>query len=219
MFERYSERGRRTIFFARYEASQYGCDHIEAEHILLGIFRADKDLETRFLPAAAPALIRNRVDKRFGSRPKIATSIDLPLSGESKRVLAYAVEESERFSHKHVGSEHLVLACCVRNRALLPNCCASKVCSWRRFEKRLRVLNSPPASRRRRGERFRLCPSCPIPQEQRSRSMENILATLRLRCLYWLASARFGSRRAASRRGSASCWFFLRPGRISRPSW
>ena len=59
MFERYSERGRRTIFFARYEASQYGCDHIEAEHILLGIFRADKDLETRFLPAAAPALIRN----------------------------------------------------------------------------------------------------------------------------------------------------------------
>ena len=33
----------------------------------------------------------------------------MPLSEESKRVLAYAVEESERFSHKHVGSEHLVL--------------------------------------------------------------------------------------------------------------
>jgi hypothetical protein len=39
MFERYTEKARRTIFFARYEASQFGSPYIETEHILLGLLR------------------------------------------------------------------------------------------------------------------------------------------------------------------------------------
>ena len=42
MFDRFSEKARRTIFFARYEASQFGSDYIEAEHLLLGILREDR---------------------------------------------------------------------------------------------------------------------------------------------------------------------------------
>ena len=42
-------------------------------------------------------------------REKIATSVDLPFSNESKRVLAYAAEEAERLGHKHIGTEHLLL--------------------------------------------------------------------------------------------------------------
>jgi ATP-dependent Clp protease ATP-binding subunit ClpC len=33
MFERFTERARRVIFFARLEASQTGCDAISTEHI------------------------------------------------------------------------------------------------------------------------------------------------------------------------------------------
>ncbi len=36
MFERYTEKARRVIFFARYEAAQYGTPSIETEHLLLG---------------------------------------------------------------------------------------------------------------------------------------------------------------------------------------
>ena len=32
MFERYTEKARRVIFFARYEASQFGSPYIETEH-------------------------------------------------------------------------------------------------------------------------------------------------------------------------------------------
>jgi hypothetical protein len=39
----------------------------------------------------------------------VSTSVDLPLSNESKRVLAYAAEEAERLAHKHIGTEHLFL--------------------------------------------------------------------------------------------------------------
>jgi ATP-dependent Clp protease ATP-binding subunit ClpC len=33
MFERFTEKARRVIFFARYEASQYGSHSIDSEHI------------------------------------------------------------------------------------------------------------------------------------------------------------------------------------------
>ena len=49
MFERYTEKARRVIFFARYEASQYGSPYIETEHLLLGLMREDKALANRFL--------------------------------------------------------------------------------------------------------------------------------------------------------------------------
>ena len=41
MFERYTEKARRVIFFARYEASQFGSPCIETEHLLLGVLLAD----------------------------------------------------------------------------------------------------------------------------------------------------------------------------------
>ena len=40
MFERYTEKARRVIFFARYEASQFGAPAIEPEHLLLGLIQA-----------------------------------------------------------------------------------------------------------------------------------------------------------------------------------
>ena len=39
MFERYTEGARRALFFARYQASQFGSVSIEAEHLLLGLIR------------------------------------------------------------------------------------------------------------------------------------------------------------------------------------
>src|SRR5947209_2940223 len=108
MFERYTEKARRVIFFARYEASQFGSPYIETEHLLIGIIREDKGLSNRFLHSGA-ATIRQQVENQTTVRQSIATSVDLPLSNESKRVLAYAAEEAERLAHKHIGTEHLFL--------------------------------------------------------------------------------------------------------------
>ena len=49
MFERYTEKARRVIVFARSEASQFGSPYIETEHLLLGLLREDKSLTFRFL--------------------------------------------------------------------------------------------------------------------------------------------------------------------------
>jgi hypothetical protein len=110
MFERYTEKARRVILFARYESSQFGSPYIETEHLLLGLLREDKALSRRFLPSDAPVeSIRKQIEGHTTIREKVSTSVDLPLTNECKRVLTYAAEEAERLSHKHIGTEHLLL--------------------------------------------------------------------------------------------------------------
>jgi ATP-dependent Clp protease ATP-binding subunit ClpC len=110
MFERYTEKARRVIFFARYEASQFGQPYIETEHLLLGLLREDKALTHRFLRGHAKVeSIRNQIEDKTLVREKVATSVDLPLSNEGKRVLAHAAEEAERMRDRHIGTEHLLL--------------------------------------------------------------------------------------------------------------
>src|SRR6266436_3213388 len=85
MFERYTERTRRVIFFARYEASRFGSTTIETEHLLLGLIREDKRLLQRFLPTPAPVEeIIAKIENHIEPREKTSTSIDLPLSDECK---------------------------------------------------------------------------------------------------------------------------------------
>jgi hypothetical protein len=109
MFERYTELARRTVFFARYEASKFGSPYIETEHLLLGLLREDRSLRER-LPAGATEQMRQRIDERSPrGEQSIPTSVDLPLSAEARRVLAYAAEESETLKHPFIDGWHLVL--------------------------------------------------------------------------------------------------------------
>jgi ATP-dependent Clp protease ATP-binding subunit ClpA len=111
MFERYTEKARRAIFFARYEASQFGAEAIETEHLLLGLLREDKDLAIRFFshPEANIETIREKIKAGAGLRERVSVNIDMPLSDTAKRALALAAEESERLGNHHIGTEHLLL--------------------------------------------------------------------------------------------------------------
>lgn len=111
MFEKYTEKARRVIFFARYEASQFGQTMIDTPCLLLGILREDKQLANRVLGNhAAFDHIRKSITALYPpTDEKIATSVDLPLSRGSKRALAYAAEEAELLGHDHIGTRHLLL--------------------------------------------------------------------------------------------------------------
>src|SRR5215813_14333388 len=110
MFERYTEKARRVIFFARYEASQLGGVAIEPEHILLGLLREDKQL-ARFLrgPQSYDQSLREEIKERMPVLGQVAASVDMPLSIQAKRVLNYAAEESEMMKHRNIGTDHLLL--------------------------------------------------------------------------------------------------------------
>jgi len=120
MFERYTEKARRVIFFARYEASQFGAPAIEPEHLLLGLMREDKTLTGRFFPRAQITIesIRREIEGRTLLRERIPTSVELPLAPETKRVLHYSHEESDRLQHRHIGTEHLLLGLLREERSM-----------------------------------------------------------------------------------------------------
>lgn len=112
MFEKYTEKARRVIFFARYEASQFGSPAIEAEHLLLGLIREDQRIVTSFIHAShiSTDQIRDRIQKALGLHEKISASVDLPLSENAQRVLVCAAEESNMLHHSYIGTEHLLIA-------------------------------------------------------------------------------------------------------------
>lgn len=110
MLERYTEKARRTIFLGRYEASHFGSPYIESEHLLLGLLREDKSLANTFLHShGAVESIRKQVEEQTLIREEVSTSVDLPLSNESKCIFAYAAEEADKLSHKLIGTGHLFL--------------------------------------------------------------------------------------------------------------
>ncbi|HUF47033.1 MAG TPA: ATP-dependent Clp protease ATP-binding subunit [Vicinamibacterales bacterium] len=111
MFERYTERARRVLFFARYEATQLGSTAIETEHLLLGLIREGKGLTSRIFTRSHLSLenIRKDIEGRTVFKEKVSTSVDIPFSSETKRVLQYAAEEADRLLHTYIGTEHLLL--------------------------------------------------------------------------------------------------------------
>jgi hypothetical protein len=111
MFERYTEKARRVIFFARYEASQYGSPYIETEHLLLGLLREDSALAKWFSgESSVEPGIRTEIEGQIAQRERISTSVEIPLTGECRRVLELAGEEADRLDHRHVGTEHVLVA-------------------------------------------------------------------------------------------------------------
>jgi ATP-dependent Clp protease ATP-binding subunit ClpC len=111
MFERYTERARRVLFFARYETSQFGSPSIESEHMLLGLIREGKGVANQILDRSHLPLesIRNEIERRAVVRRKVPTSVEIPFSDEVKRSLFFASEESDLLNDHYIGTEHLLL--------------------------------------------------------------------------------------------------------------
>jgi hypothetical protein len=108
MFERYTEKARRVIFFARYEASQYGSSSINTEHILLALLREDPALIRRLRLDLTPE-IRDEIEKVIQRGERVSTSVEMPLSADSHKVLQLAGEEADRLADRHIATPHILL--------------------------------------------------------------------------------------------------------------
>jgi len=110
MFEKYNEHARRAILYARYEATELESPQIETEHLLLGILRQEKALPAQLCKSFSDLdATRKEIERITTRKEKISVSLDMPLSEECKRALAYAAEESEQLAHNYIGPGHLLL--------------------------------------------------------------------------------------------------------------
>jgi quinol monooxygenase YgiN len=111
MFERYTERARRVLFFARYEASQLGGSTIDSEHLLLGLLHEGAGVAFRLLRGAALNLdaARGVVSRATAAQPRVATHVEMPLSTRARLALERASDEANALKMAHIGAEHLLL--------------------------------------------------------------------------------------------------------------
>ena len=70
MFERFTERARRVLFFARDEASQLGSASIDTEHLLLGLIREGEGFLTNRLFADAGVAVDDIRDEVLRRVPR-----------------------------------------------------------------------------------------------------------------------------------------------------
>ncbi len=110
MFEKYTEKARMAFFHARKESSEFGTPQIESEQLLLGLLAADKSIFGRYLGGKTSASeIREAIIQATEVRPPTPTSMDLPLSNESMRILMFSAEESTSLGRQRVDTEDLLL--------------------------------------------------------------------------------------------------------------
>ena len=108
MFERFNEHVRRSLFFARYEASRSSSRAIGTEHVLLGMLR-EADPALTGLLLRVDASVKDLRSELLGDRvalERASTSPDLPLAEDTKKALAFAVHEAESMGHGSVGVGH-----------------------------------------------------------------------------------------------------------------
>jgi len=128
MFDRFTSRALRVLFYARSQVSQLGSSAIEPEHILLGILDEGNGLGCRILARTGVALddFRSDIGRRLTARKKVPESDEIPFSASCKRPLEYAAEEADRLLHNAVGTEHLLLGLLREERSVAADVLAAR---------------------------------------------------------------------------------------------
>jgi ATP-dependent Clp protease ATP-binding subunit ClpA len=111
MFDRYTDRSRKVMGFARQEAERFNHDYIGTEHILLGLLADHNGVAITALQGLGVNLERARVEvlKLVKHGPEIAPVGQLPFTPRAKKVLEYTADSAKLLDHNYVGTEHLLL--------------------------------------------------------------------------------------------------------------
>jgi uncharacterized protein (TIGR03435 family) len=128
MFNRFTLRALRVLFYARSDVSQLGSSAVEPEHILLGVLDEGKGLGSRILARTGGALddFRSDLVGRLTVREKVPESDEIPFSPASERALQYAAEEADRLLHSYIGTEHLLLGLLREERSVAAEVLAAR---------------------------------------------------------------------------------------------
>src|SRR5436189_2102566 len=110
MWQRFTERARRVVFFAQEEAARLGENYVGTEHLLLGLVRENDSVAARILDRLGVPLGRIRADiERQVTRGHGSLGQDMQLTPRAKRVIDLAYEEARRLNNNYIGTEHLLL--------------------------------------------------------------------------------------------------------------
>src|SRR3954464_2496260 len=109
-FARFTPRARKAVELAQESAREVPHDHVDTEHLLLGVIDEGSNLALKVLASLdiEPADLRAEL---VASMPPATTRVGglIPFSPLAKRSLELTVTEAQCLGHNYVGCEHLLL--------------------------------------------------------------------------------------------------------------
>ena len=95
MWQRFTERERRVVFFAQEEAGRLGENYVSTEHLLLGLVRENDSVAARILDRMGVSLgrIRSEIERQV-TRGDGRLGQDMQLTPRAKRVIDLAYDEA-----------------------------------------------------------------------------------------------------------------------------
>jgi ornithine carbamoyltransferase len=110
MWQRFTERARRVVFFAQEEAGRLRENYVSTEHLLLGLVREEDSVAARILDRMGVPLgrIRSEIERQV-SLGDGRMGQDMQLTPRAKRIIDLAYDESRQLSTNYIGTEHLLL--------------------------------------------------------------------------------------------------------------
>ena len=111
MLERLDDHARGALLLAQEEARSLNSPELGDEHLLLGLLGLGKGVGARALITLGISLpaLRGQIGPAHGRSDEAAVA-SLPLGAAARRTVERSVREALRLGHRHVGSEHLLLA-------------------------------------------------------------------------------------------------------------
>ena len=110
MWQRFTERARKCVFYAQEEAQKLGEGFVSTEHVLLGLLR-EECTATRILQSMGvdPRRVEKDVYKIFPTPSPTRPNTDMSLTPRAKRVIDLSYDEAQTMGHDYIGTEHLLL--------------------------------------------------------------------------------------------------------------
>lgn len=109
-FRRFTRRAKNVIMAAHNTAHEAGHEHVQAEHLILGLLVDSDSVAAKVLARAIklPA-IREAVTTQLPPKGAVREGL-VPYDDEAKKVLELTFRTALRLGHDYVGTEHLLLA-------------------------------------------------------------------------------------------------------------
>lgn len=111
MAKRFTENAQKIILIAQEEAKRLNHDYVGTEHILLGLTALNGTVSNKILSSLGITFrkVRLEIEKMVGVGDAVMLLGEIPFTPRAKKVLEYAVEESQSLGTEDIGTEHILL--------------------------------------------------------------------------------------------------------------
>ncbi len=110
MWQQFTERAGKVVFYAQEEAGRLGENYVSTEHLLLGLIREGDSVAGRILDRLGISLSRIRSEiERQVARGDSRLGQDMQLTPRAKRIIDLAYDEARQLDNNYIGTEHLLL--------------------------------------------------------------------------------------------------------------